>query len=51
MNNTEEEFSLLNRQQDNEYKIVVTKKMIIFGVASIIGIIIMGILMILFLTT
>ena len=51
MNKIEEEFSLLNRQQDNEYKIVITKRMILFGVASVIGVIIMGILLILFLTT
>ena len=49
----EEDYSLLNRPKinENEYKILVTKRMIFFGVASVIGLIILSILMILFLTT
>jgi len=48
----EEDYSLLNRSKinENEYKIVLTKRMIVFGIASIIGLIILSILMILFLT-
>ena len=43
---------LLNKskQNENEYKLVVTKRMIIFGLASI-GIILLAIVIILILTT
>ena len=44
---------LLNKskQNENEYKLVVTKRMLIFGLASIVGIILLAIVIILILTT
>tara|TARA_A100001011_G_C14317823_1_gene848819 strand:- start:2961 stop:3122 length:162 start_codon:yes stop_codon:yes gene_type:complete len=49
----DEEYSLLNKskQNENEYKLVITKRMIIFGLASIVGIILLAIVIILILTT
>ena len=49
----EEDYSLLNKPNpnENEYKLVVTKRMIIFGLASIVGIILLAIVIILILTT
>ena len=49
----EEDYSLLNRPKinENEYKLVVTKRMLVFGLASILGIIVLTIVIILILTT
>ena len=53
MSSYDEDYSLLNKskQNENEYKLVVTKRMIIFGLASIVGIILLAIVIILILTT
>lgn len=53
MSSYDEDYSLLNKskQNENEYKLVVTKRMLIFGLASIVGIILLAIVIILILTT
>ena len=53
MRDQDEEYSLLNRSKpnENEYKLVVTKRMLVFGLASIVGIIVLAIVIILILTT
>ena len=49
MSSYDEDYSTLNKskQNENEYKLVVTKRMIIFGLASIVGIILLAIVIIL----
>tara|TARA_X000001036_G_scaffold408419_1_gene418677 strand:- start:634 stop:795 length:162 start_codon:yes stop_codon:yes gene_type:complete len=53
MSSYDEDYSLLNRSKpnENEYKVVVTKRMLVFGLASIVGIIVLTIVIILILTT
>lgn len=53
MSSYDEDYSLLNKskQNENEYKIVVTNRMMVFGLASIVGIILLAIVIILILTT
>ncbi len=53
MSSYDEDYSLLNKskENENEYKLVVTKRMLIFGLASIVGIILLAIVVILILTT
>ena len=53
MSSYDEDYSLLNKskQNENEYKLVVTKRMLIFGLASIVGIILLAIVIILILST
>ena len=53
MSSYDEDYSLLNKskQNENEYKLVVTKRMLIFGLASIVGIILLAVVVILILTT
>lgn len=53
MSSYDEDYSLLNKPNPNkiEYKLVVTKRMLVFGIASIVGIIVLAIVIILILTT
>tara|TARA_A100001015_G_scaffold224556_1_gene253218 strand:+ start:441 stop:602 length:162 start_codon:yes stop_codon:yes gene_type:complete len=53
MSSYDEDYSLLNKPNpnENEYKLVVTKRMLVFGLASIVGIIVLAIVIILILTT
>ena len=53
MSSYDEDYSLLNKskENENEYKLVVTKRMLIFGLASIVGIILLAVVVILILTT